>query len=79
MAGCTGGGVMSDPTDYPALWDAIVDEGRSVEALIAAVHTHRSRLRGNGRDPQVWDLDLWRTADDIAGGTPRQLAAKEQT
>ena len=58
--------------------DAIEALIAPVEELIAAIHRHRSRLRGNGRDPQVWDYDLWWVADQIAGGTPRELAQRNE-
>ena len=64
--------------EVQSLVATVSELGAERDALIDAVHKHRSRLRGNGGDPRVWDLDLWRIADDIAGGTPRQLAAKEQ-
>ena len=40
--------------------------------LLAAVRAHERHRRGQGHQHHSYDLDLWRLADEIEGGTPRQ-------
>ena len=50
------------------------DELEDMDRLLAAIRTHERHRRGQGHPLHAYDLDLWRIADNLEGGTPKETS-----